>query len=325
MQDSSSPNRYQTYAPCSGSMESTPGPPARSFTFSVTISVQGKLSSFLVWGTTSLWWMLHFFLRSIFCSFFSPLDIYPSRPCSSIVLTILKNDLRGELICGNFLTANVILLLETLILQVKSGWPTHWLVRSQEATKVDGRGLGLLFLPSETPPPCIYCNLKEQSVTFVCLRRWDNLMAQPQPPVAHMLFFPVGLRWRKQEAAFAVVKEYLSLVLFLKNILRKAVFYSAWHYAKSFSLEDNSCSQKKRFTRSPEGVMSYPTAPASGWELSLVSGFNLKRNGKIHSYRIPLLASLRIIFHPLWPLPLSETPDQVWRTELSRGERVKGQ
>lgn len=153
-------------------------------------------------------------------------------------------------------------------------------------------------------------------------------MALPQPPMAHILFFLGGLRWRKQKAAFAVVKEYLSLVLFLKNILTNFfffTFYSAWHYAKSFSLEDNSCSQKKRFTQSPKGVMSYPTAPALGWELSLVSGFKLKRNGKIHSYRIPLLASLQIIFHPLWPLSLSETPDQVWRTELSCGERVKGQ
>ena len=57
--------------------------------------------------------------------------------------------------------------------------------------------------------------------------------------------------------------------------------------------------------------MSYHTAPASGWELSLVSGFKLERSGKIHSYRIPLLASLQIIFHPLWPLSLPETPDQV--------------
>lgn len=53
-----------------------------------------------------------------------------------------------------------------------------------------------------------------------------------------------------QEAAFATVKEYLSLFL-LKNILTKAVFYSACHYAKSFSLEDNSCSQKKDLRRVP--------------------------------------------------------------------------
>lgn len=57
--------------------------------------------------------------------------------------------------------------------------------------------------------------------------------------------------------------------------------------------------------------MSYHMAPASGWELSLVSGFKLEQSGKIHSYRIPLLASLQIILHPLWPLSLSETPNQV--------------
>lgn len=129
--------------------------------------------------------------------------------------------------------------------------------------------------------------------------------------MAHTLFFPGGLRWGKPEAAFAVVKEYLSLVLFLKNILTKAMFSSACHYAKSFSLEDNSCSQKKRFTWGPEGVMSYHMAPALGWELSLVSGFKLEQSGKIHTYSIPLLASLQIIFHLLWPLSLSETPDQV--------------
>lgn len=64
--------------------------------------------------------------------------------------------------------------------------------------------------------------------------------------------------------------------------------------------------------------MSYHTAPASGWELSLVSGFKLERSGKTHSYRIPLLASLQIILHPFWPLSLPETPDQV-RT-FQRGE-----
>lgn len=57
--------------------------------------------------------------------------------------------------------------------------------------------------------------------------------------------------------------------------------------------------------------MSYHTAPASGWELSLVSGFKLERSGKIHSYRVPLLASLQIILHPLWPLFLFKIPDQV--------------
>lgn len=89
------------------------------------------------------------------------------------------------------------------------------------------------------------------------------------------------------------------------------MFCSACHYAKSVSLEDNSCSQKKRFTRGPQGIMSYHAAPASGWELSLVSGFKLERTGKIHSYRVPLLASLQIILHSLWPLCLLETPDQV--------------
>lgn len=84
------------------------------------------------------------------------------------------------------------------------------------------------------------------------------------------------------------------------------MFYSACHYAKSFSLEDNSCSQKKRFTWGPQGIMSYQEAPASGWELSLVSGFKLEWSGKIHSYRIPLLASLQIIL----PLSVLETPDQ---------------
>lgn len=57
--------------------------------------------------------------------------------------------------------------------------------------------------------------------------------------------------------------------------------------------------------------MSYREAPVLGWELSLVSDFKLEQSGKIHSYRIPLLASLQIILHPLWPLSLSETPDQV--------------
>lgn len=40
---------------------------------------------------------------------------------------------------------------------------------------------------------------------------------------------------------------------------------------------------RKRFTRGPKGVMSYPPAPARGWELSLVSGFKLERNGEIHT------------------------------------------
>lgn len=57
--------------------------------------------------------------------------------------------------------------------------------------------------------------------------------------------------------------------------------------------------------------MSYHTAPAWGWELSLVSGFKLEQSGKIHSYRVPLLASLQIILHPLRPLFLFKTPDQV--------------
>lgn len=71
--------------------------------------------------------------------------------------------------------------------------------------------------------------------------------------------------------------------------------------------------------------MSYHTAPASGWELSLVSGFKLEWSGKTHRYRIPLLASLQITLHPLWPLSLPETPDQVRRTELSREESVRWQ
>ena len=71
--------------------------------------------------------------------------------------------------------------------------------------------------------------------------------------------------------------------------------------------------------------MSYHTAPASGWELSLVSGFKLEWSGKTHSYRIPLLASLQIILHPLWPLSLPETPDQVRRTELSSEKSVRWQ
>ena len=45
---------------------------------------------------------------------------------------------------------------------------------------------------------------------------------------------------------FAAVKEYLSLVLSLKNIRTRAMFYSACYYAKSFFLEDNSCSQEKK-------------------------------------------------------------------------------
>lgn len=48
--------------------------------------------------------------------------------------------------------------------------------------------------------------------------------------------------------------------------------------------------------------MSYHKAPAWGWELSLVSGFKLEQSGKIHSYRIPLLAPWQIISRPLWPL-----------------------
>lgn len=59
---------------------------------------------------------------------------------------------------------------------------------------------------------------------------------------------------------------------------------------------------RKKIYMGPEGVMSYHVAPASGWALSLVSGFKLERSGKIHSHRIPLLASLQIIFHSLWPL-----------------------
>lgn len=53
-----------------------------------------------------------------------------------------------------------------------------------------------------------------------------------------------GLSWGRQEAASVVVQEHLSF-LFLKIFSQKAMFYSACHYAKSFSLEDNSCSQKK--------------------------------------------------------------------------------
>ena len=39
--------------------------------------------------------------------------------------------------------------------------------------------------------------------------------------------------------------------------------------------------------------MSYHKAPALGWELSLVSGFKLEPSGKIHGYRLPLLAPLQ--------------------------------
>lgn len=63
--------------------------------------------------------------------------------------------------------------------------------------------------------------------------------------------------------------------------------------------------------------MSYHKAPAWGWELSLVSGFKLEPSGKIHGYRIPLLASLQIIFNPLWPSSVFEMHGLVWRTELS--------
>ena len=75
---------------------------------------------------------------------------------------------------------------------------------------------------------------------------------------------------------------------------------------KAFPWKTIAVLRKKRFIWGPQGIMSYQEAPASGWELSLVSGFKLEWSGKIHSYRIPLLASLQIIL----PLSVLETPDQ---------------
>lgn len=69
--------------------------------------------------------------------------------------------------------------------------------------------------------------------------------------------------------------------------------------------------------------MSYHKAPAWGWELSFVSGFKLEPSGKIHSYRIPLLAPLQIISRCLWPLSVFEMRHLVWRTELSATESYK--
>lgn len=113
----------------------------------------------------------------------------------------------------------------------------------------------------------------------------------------------------KREATFAVFEEYLSVFFFsLKIVLQKQCYIQPAIMLKAFPWKTIAV-LRKRFTRGPKGVMSYPTAPARDWELSLVSGFKLERSGEIHSYRIPPLSSLQIILHRLWPWSPSETSD----------------
>lgn len=81
-----------------------------------------------------------------------------------------------------------------------------------------------------------------------------------------------------------------------------------------------------RFTWGPQSVMSYHTAAAWGWELSLVSGLKSEQGvEKCAVTEFPLWLFFffflwQIIFHPPRPQPLSETLDQVWRTEVPTGQ-----
>lgn len=116
-----------------------------------------------------------------------------------------------------------------------------------------------------------------------------------------------------------------SFSLPLKNIFTKAVFCSACHYAKSFSLEDNGCSQRKIYMGSPE-CNELPHSSCLGLGVVTCKWFEIRTEcGKMRSYRIPPLAFFffflwQIIFHPPRPQPLSETLDQVWRTEVPTGQ-----
>ena len=183
------------------------------------------------------------FSQELSCWFFSPLDISPSMCLSHIGLTILEKNLRGEQVCENFPRQNDILLLEAVLFQVNSDCLTHRLVRRRE-TEVNERG-----------QICYFCPWRHLYLAFIIT--WKSRVypsvsgGEVISQVCHSLWWLThcsfqGAWGREQETVFAAVKEYLSLVLSLKNIRTRAMFYSACYYAKSFFLEDNSCSQEKK-------------------------------------------------------------------------------
>lgn len=87
-----------------------------------------------------------------------------------------------------------------------------------------------------------------------------------------------------------------SFSLPLKNILTKAVFCSACHYAKSFSLEDNGCSQRKIYMGSPE-CNELPHSSCLGLGVVTCKWFEIRTEcGKMRSYRIPPLAFFFFFF-----------------------------
>ena len=169
----------------------TTGPLGKSLMFSMTISVQGKLGSFLVWGYISVM-EASWFSQEFSWWFFSSLDISPSMPLSRIVLTILKKNLRGGIRLWEFPKAEWHSLVRSCHSPSEQWLPdSDWWEDEKQQRWMEGADL--LFLPLAAPLPGIYYNLKEQSLPF-CVWRWGNLTGLPSPLMAHMLFFPGGLR-----------------------------------------------------------------------------------------------------------------------------------
>ena len=122
----------------------------------MTISVQGKLNSFLVWGSHLCDGSFMFFSGTflLILSPFGHLSIHAPR--AALSWRSSRRTWDGEQVCENFPRENDILLLEAVILQANSGCLTHGLVRRRETTEVNGRG-----------QICYFCSWRHLYLAFI--------------------------------------------------------------------------------------------------------------------------------------------------------------